>query len=166
MICSITIAGTPGRKNRRHLVVPGGKFSRMVNSPEFKSFVIAVEAAWAKAGYKRIFWGLWRLRLHAVWPRTRHLDVPTACGDVDAPVSWVLDALQQGGALDDDMRIVELQCTKAQGPDARVEITLELLEQQDPEPKPEVLDVTEDVTPTRGQAAKGQPRRPRTPPKR
>lgn len=101
----------------------GGR-SHPINSPEFKAFVIVLEAAWTKAQYPKIQSGLWRLDLHAVWPRTRHLDIPTACGDVDAPISWVLDALQSAQALDDDMRVTELRATKEKGPNPGLIITL------------------------------------------
>jgi len=121
---TLTLPGTPPRKNRRHLLVGRGGLARTINSPEFKAFVLTIEAAWAKAQHPKIQSGLWRLNLHAVWPRTRHLDIPTACGDVDAPISWVLDALQAAGALDDDSRIVELGATKEKGPNPGLVITL------------------------------------------
>jgi Holliday junction resolvase RusA-like endonuclease len=120
----IHIPGTPPRKNRRHILVGSGKFSRPINSPEFKAFALDLEVVWAKAGHPKIHKGLWHLTLHAVWPRTRHLDVPVALGDVDAPISWVLDALQVAGILDDDARVVELGATKSQGAETGITVSL------------------------------------------
>lgn len=127
MSYTVTLPGVPPRKNRRHILVGRQGRSVPVNAPDFKSFVITLEGVWAKARYPRIYYGLWSIALHAIWPRVRHLDIPTACGDVDAPISWVLDALQAAGALDDDARITEVRATKAQGPDPSLTITLEQL---------------------------------------
>lgn len=122
---SITTAGVPARKNRRHLLVGKGRYSRVVNSPEFRALIIDVEAQWAKAGHpRRIYYGLWCLTIHAIWPRTRHLDHPVAYGDVDAPVSAVLDALQQADILDDDARVIAINATKEQGSTPKTIITL------------------------------------------
>jgi Holliday junction resolvase RusA-like endonuclease len=122
---TIEIAGTPPRKNRRHIVVGRGQYAKLINSPEFKAFALALEVAWAKAQHpRRIFWGLWKVEIHAVWPRTRHLDSPVAHGDVDAPISAVLDGFQEAGILDDDARIVELVASKSQGPIPSTRITL------------------------------------------
>ena len=97
-------------------MVGTGKYARMINSPDFKAFALALEVAWGKAGHpRRIFWGLWKVEIHSTWPRTRHLDQPVAHGDVDAPVSCVLDGLQEASILDDDSRVVQLLASKEQG---------------------------------------------------
>lgn len=122
---TIEVEGNPPRKNRRHLVVGGGRYARLVNSPEFRAFALAIEVQWSKAQHpKRIFWGLWKVEIHSIWPRTRHLDQAVALGDIDAPISCVLDGLQEAGVLDDDARVVKLEATKAQGPNPSVRITM------------------------------------------
>jgi len=47
------------------------------------------------------------------WPRRRHLAEGLAMGDVDSPLKAVLDALEAGGAFDDDTRVVEVIARKA-----------------------------------------------------
>lgn len=120
---SITIPGTPPRKNRRHLIVR----NRLINSREFKLFAQALGEAWTSAGHPFIHTGTWALTVHAVWPRTRHLDLDVPLGDCDAPISWVMDALQEAHILDDDARVLELQASKSQGASPSVVIALTLL---------------------------------------
>ena len=117
---SICIPGTPPRKNRRHIIARG----RMINSKEFKLFTQEVGEARHAAGHPNIHSGTWSLRVHACWPRTRHLDIDIPLGDVDAPISWILDAMQAAGVLDDDARVMSLAASKSQGKDTGVWITL------------------------------------------
>lgn len=124
---TVHMPGNPPRKNRRHILVGSGKYARPINSPDFKAFALALEVAWMKADLPRFSSGLWKVSLHAVWPRTRHLDIPVALGDVDAPISWVLDAMQEAKILDDDARVTELSAKKEQGKVPGITITLEPL---------------------------------------
>lgn len=117
---TVEIVGTPPRKNRRHIIVR----NRLINSKEFKAFCTALGEAWNAAGHPAIASGLWRLEVHSTWPRTRHLDQPVPLGDVDAPVSCVLDALQEAQILDDDARVMTLVASKAQGPNPSTLVTL------------------------------------------
>ena len=87
--------------------------------------------AWAVASNPSVTTGAWRLRVTAIWPRKRELDVVVPFGDVDAPVSAVLDGLQKCGALDDDVRVVELVADKRladASDEPKTIIHLELLE--------------------------------------
>lgn len=96
----------------------------MINSPEFKAFTTALDLAWKQAGHPSITCGLWRLEVVSTWPRTRHLDVDVPLGDCDAPVSCVLDALQEAQILDDNARIMSLAASKSQGKDPSTVVTL------------------------------------------
>ena len=117
---SIVIPGVPPRKNRRHIIVR----NRLINSREFKLFSKLLGEAWKAAGHPKIDSGLWRLTVHSTWPRTRHLDQPVPLGDVDAPVSCILDALQEAQILDDDARVMALQATKDRGKHPCVSIAM------------------------------------------
>lgn len=120
MTYSITLAGTPPRKNRRHALVRG----RLINSKDYKLFVEALGAAWTAAGHPAIASGTWALAVHSTWPRLRHLDVDVPLGDCDAPISWIMDAMQAAGILDDDARIMSLAASKAQSPNPSTIVTL------------------------------------------
>jgi len=122
----VEVPGTPPRKNRRHEVSANGNVR---NSDAFNDFVKRLRAAWAAAGHPVIRSGRWRLLLECGWPRKTELDdgLVVPFGDVDAPVSSVLDALQVCGVLDDDARVFEQASTKFYDPkDPRVIITLEV----------------------------------------
>lgn len=116
----VSIPGNPPRKNRRHIIV--GR--RLINSKEFRAFTKALGEAWIAAGHPRIEAGIWSLTVHSTWPRTRHLDQPVPLGDVDAPVSCILDAMQAAGVLDDDARIMSLAASKSQGSNPSTIVTL------------------------------------------
>lgn len=45
-------------------------------------------------------------------------------GDVDAPVSCILDALQEAQILDDDARVMQLSASKSQGSNPSTLVTL------------------------------------------
>lgn len=96
----------------------------MVNSKEFKTFCEQVKRSWEAEGFPKIDTGTWHLVVRSTWPRTRHLDVDVPLGDVDAPVSAVLDALQEAGILDDDARVLELRAVKAGCSSPSTRITL------------------------------------------
>lgn len=122
----VQVVGAVPRKNRRHMIV-GGEKPRLINSKEFDAFAERLDAAWRAARHPVIRSGRWRLLVESSWGRQRHLDVDVADGDVDAPLSCVLDAMQGKGLLDNDARVVELAAVKfhRQG-DPRVVLTLEV----------------------------------------
>lgn len=122
----VEVRGPVPRKNRRHLAV-ARPHARLINSPEFRDFAKRLDAAWRSAGHPVVSSGRWRLLVESYWSRQRHLDVDVADGDVDAPVSAVLDAMQEAGILDNDARVVELGAVKswANG-EPRVVLTLEV----------------------------------------
>jgi hypothetical protein len=125
MILSVTIAGVPPKKNRRHVLVGGAK-PRLINSGTFKGFAKDLRAAWDAADLPEIRSGVWQLEVHCVWPRQRHLDISFPLGDVDAPISSILDAAQICGILDDDVRVLKVSASKdyAKGsPSTRVTFT-------------------------------------------
>ena len=120
----LSLSGSPPRKNRRHVHVGRG---RRANSPEFTALVRAMGVAWG--GEPKIEAGIWEASIVSRWPRKRNLSGVdgrvVALGDVDAPVSFVLDALQAAGVIDDDARIVTLAARKewsATWPGVRVEL--------------------------------------------
>lgn len=126
----VLVEGAVPRKNRRHRIV-GGVKPRLINSPEFDAFAERLDAAWRAAAHPVIRSGRWRLLVESSWGRQRHLDVDVADGDVDAPVSCVLDAMQLKGLLDNDARVVELAAVKFhRHGDPRIVLTLEVCDGQ------------------------------------
>lgn len=123
----VLVLGAVPRKNRRHTIV-GGSNPRLINSPEFNSFAERLDAAWRAAAHPVIRAGRWRLLVESSWGRRRrNLDVEVADGDVDAPLSCVLDAMQEKGLLDNDARVVELAAVKLhRHGDPRIVLTLEV----------------------------------------
>ncbi len=76
-------------------------------------------------GSRRASKGSWHIHLVSYWPRVRKLDERVPYGDIDAPVSIVLDALEAVGAIDDDVRVVSAELHKRYDPDdPRIEIML------------------------------------------
>lgn len=122
----VEVRGPVPRKNRRHIAV-AKPHVRLINSEEFTDFAQRLDAAWRAAGHPVIRAGRWRLLVESFWSRQRHLDVDVADGDVDAPLSAVLDAMQMAGVLDNDARVIELGAVKrwANG-EPRVVLTLEV----------------------------------------
>jgi len=121
----VEIPGANPRKNRRHVHGPNG----VRNSDEFHEFVQRLRAAWGAAGHPVIKSGRWRLLIETGWPQKTTLadGLVVPRGDVDAPISVVLDALQECGVLDDDARVFEQAATKFYDPkDPRTIITLEV----------------------------------------
>lgn len=113
MSVCVSIPGTPPRKNRRHVLVRRGARASMINSPDFLDFVELVRHAFLGVRFES---GRLSITVIAAWPTARHLDVSVGRGDVDAPLSWVLDALQLAGVVDDDVRFVAAGCVKTHDP--------------------------------------------------
>lgn len=123
----VQVLGAVPRKNRRHILVGTDDRPRPINSKEFGEFAERLDAAWRAAGHPVICHGRWRLLVESSWGRQRHLDVDVADGDVDAPLSCVLDAMQMKGLLDNDARVVELAAVKLhRHGDPRIVLTLEV----------------------------------------
>lgn len=96
-------------KNERHRIIRVGPRAALKESDLAVQFKAAVSAAARRAGLTApISAGFWQLDVLAIWPTQRHHDDgrTTANGDSDAPLAMVKDALQKGGVIDDDMRIV------------------------------------------------------------
>lgn len=96
-------------KNERHRLIKIGPRAAIKESDLAVQFKAAVASAARWAGITTpISAGFWQLDVLAIWPTQRHHDDgrTTAHGDSDAPLAMVKDALQKGGVIDDDMRIV------------------------------------------------------------
>lgn len=123
------ILGDPPRKNSHYGVNVGDK-PRVFKSHKSRGWERDLADAWGAQGGPTMDYGSWRIRVHAEWRKQRHLDdggLHVGHGDVDAPVSAVLDALQHAGVLDDDARVVELVATKGHSKDCpRVLVTVEV----------------------------------------
>lgn len=121
----VTVRGTPPRKNTRHrLIAPRKGAPRRINGEGYKAFVTELAREWGTNGRVR---GRVIIAIVAYWPRQRHIDGgPFPFGDIDAPISCVLDGLQAIGAIDDDVRVTRLAAEKEYDPDnPRTEILIE-----------------------------------------
>lgn len=108
---AVTVHGPPPRKNRRHAHSGRGGVR---NSDEYLAWCDSLATALASSSAPSMREGRWHLHVLALWPRRRDLgDVVVPFGDVDAPISAVLDGLQKCGALDDDVRVIRLTADKA-----------------------------------------------------
>lgn len=122
MQISLTIPGPPMRKNAKHRIyVRSGKGNgRTIGrqlTDEYKRFCQVVSLVWdrerARLRLQKIEAGAWTITVRAYWSSERHLDdIDLPLGDVDAPLECTLDALADAGAIDDDVRFVELRTTK------------------------------------------------------
>ena len=128
-VIAFTIAGVPS-KNKRTRVGKG----RVFNSHAHELLVRDLDRAWGAAA---IFSGQWAVLINSFMPRLRRLgtahDLPF--GDVDAPISGILDAIAPGqsvrkrlrvnGILDDDARVIAVQAQKFYDrANPRTEVTL------------------------------------------
>ena len=131
---ALVIPGNPPRKNQRHRIVRmqnGG--NRLVNTEEYADFVSRLGYEWLIARKPVIKSGAWSLIVNAYWDRQRRnltklipLGVDVPLGDWDAPVSAIGDALEEIGALDDDVRICTALVSKhydKQNPRLEIELT-------------------------------------------
>jgi Holliday junction resolvase RusA-like endonuclease len=108
---SVVVHGAPPRKNRRH--AHGGNGGPVRNSKEYLAWCEQLARAWEAASGPALATGRWHLHVTAIWPRCRDLgDVKVPFGDIDAPISAVLDGLQKCGAIDDDVRVCRLSSDK------------------------------------------------------
>ena len=108
---TIVIEGPVPRKNRRH-DGRGGFY----NDKAMVALIKAIKAA-IPPGTAMIASGAWEAQFAVYWPRMgRRPGREFPLGDVDAPISSVLDAIQKAGLLDDDTRIVSLAAVKFHQP--------------------------------------------------
>lgn len=123
---AVTVHGSPPRKNRRHAHGRSG----VRNSEEYLAWCDLLAEALAASSAPAMRAGRWHLHVLALWPRRRDLgDVVVPYGDIDAPLSAVLDGLQRADALDDDIRVCKLTADKGfatddDGPKTIINLTL------------------------------------------
>lgn len=131
-IC-FTVEGTVRKNARTRFTARGGKV-RAHNSKEHDALVLAVCRKWARVS---IVSGQWHATIDSYWPSKRHLGTAheLPLGDVDAPISSILDALAPSesvrrrllvhGVFDDDARIISVAARKfIDKARPRVEVTL------------------------------------------
>ncbi len=94
------------RKNERYRAFGKGRFARIILSSPARKFEAAVAHVIAVIGAPPITSGVWKLTVHTVWDKQRHVGPSVPHGDSDASLSAIKDALQNGGAIDDDVRII------------------------------------------------------------
>ena len=94
------------RKNERYRAFGRGRFARIILSAPARKFETLVTALVAQVGAPQITYGTWRLIVHTVWDKQRHVTPSVPGGDSDASLSAVKDALQSAGVIDDDVRIL------------------------------------------------------------
>lgn len=135
---TLAVEGEPPRKNARHRILWNRDANippRLVDTSDVKVWWAELALAWRMTREKRIASGVWSIEVVALWSRERHLDdLSFGIGDVDAPISAVLDGLQEIGALDNDVRfddaVLRRRYDKLR---PRVEIVLRELEPDGPE---------------------------------
>lgn len=111
-VVTVDIEGPFPTKNKRHGHGRGGFY----NDKAMVTLVKAIKAA-IPPGTAPISAGAWGARFVVYWPRIgRQPGREFPLGDVDAPISSVLDAIQKAGLLDDDTRIVSLAADKFHQP--------------------------------------------------
>lgn len=148
VVIRFTVSGPVPRKNSRtrtRIVAPAsarrGKlvdvtkcFVQYYPSADWKDWIDRLAAA--IPANTKIEAGAWAIRIWTYNARIRHLDEDLPEGDVDSPVSAILDGLQSKnggvGMLDDDARIVE-ECTTKHYDRDNPRVVIELT-RVDPEP--------------------------------
>lgn len=115
MTLHLVIPGPPIRKNERYEIVrpftKGGHRgpATMRDSARFEEFCLLVEQAWRAKGMPK-FYGLLYVSIDSFWPRRSSYG--TGFGDIDAPISATLDALQLCRAIENDVQVTKLVATK------------------------------------------------------
>lgn len=104
----LVVEGEPPRKNDRHRIVwerDPGRPPYLVDTAAVKAWWGQLALVWRMARAQPIVRGVWEIEIWAFWSRERHLDdLSFGIGDLDAPLSAVLDGLQEIGAIDNDVR--------------------------------------------------------------
>lgn len=111
-VVTVNIEGPFPTKNKRHGHGRGGFYNDRAMVALIKAIKVAIPP-----GTATISAGAWEARFAVYWPRMgRQPGREFPLGDVDAPISSVLDAVQKAGLLDDDTRIVSLTASKFHQP--------------------------------------------------
>lgn len=122
---------TTTRKNTSHRAVPwkkadGSMSAKSILSETTRHFRDYVNILVMEQKLPRtIMHGKWGVEIVAYWPRMRHLDDEDfPFGDVDAPITQVLDAVCKGAhVFDDDVRLAPLVADRGYDPEnPRVEV--------------------------------------------
>ena len=107
------IEGNP-RKNRRHGVSATGQ---RYNTKEHKALIASLARAHRESGAPTMAHGTLEVTIVTYWPKFKRC-LPGALvplGDVDAPISGILDAMEKAGVIDNDARVVRLAAEKHHG---------------------------------------------------
>jgi len=121
---AFVIPGTIRKNTRIGNPLPGGGFT---SSIEHKAFRERVARIVQREKIPRLTTGRWGIEIVQFWNRQRHLsDLSFPVGDVDAPGTAVLDALDKGALLfDDDVRIGPMCLDRGYDKDhPRIEVVL------------------------------------------
>lgn len=88
----------------------------IVKSHEYAGAMLKIEqqvAAWMhRTGAEPFEQGAIAMSVVFFVAKTRRLDTPTPYLDADSPLKCLLDGMQKGGLIDDDVRIAELHVRK------------------------------------------------------
>lgn len=128
----VLVIPTTTRKNTSHRAVPtkkenGEASAKLILSANSRYFRDYVRTLCEEQGLpKKISYGAWGIEIIAYWPQQRHLDQDFPHGDVDAPITPVMDALHKGAHLfDDDVRLGPLVADHEYDPsNPRIEVTV------------------------------------------
>lgn len=121
---AFVIPGTIRKNTRIGNPSAGAGFT---SSVEHKAFRERVARIVRRENIPRLTKGRWGIEIVQFWGRQRHLeDLSFPIGDVDAPGTAVLDALDKGALLfDDDVRISPMCLDRGYDPEApRIEVLL------------------------------------------
>ena len=135
-----TVDGLPPRKNRRHTAVSIPKkgthkcktcetfdtHANIVDHPDYEAFVERLRESWYGEVIDQVNAGRWQITVRSFFSGAVQRDLLFPKGDSDASTSAVLDALQEVGAIDNDVRVVRSTGESDVDPHRpRVEIRLE-----------------------------------------
>lgn len=94
------------RKNERYRAFGKGRFARIILSAPARKFEKLVSDLCAAVAAPPIRGGVYRMTVHTVWDKQRHVVPSVPGGDSDASLSAIKDALQGAGVIDDDVRVI------------------------------------------------------------
>ena len=94
------------RKNERYRAFGKGRFARIILSAPARKFEKLVADLCSAVSAPPIRGGVYRMTVHTVWDKQRHVVPSVPGGDSDASLSAIKDALQGAGVIDDDVRVI------------------------------------------------------------